>query len=168
MDYVMANGLRNFHWKNREGEEKENKCVYTRYADDIIVSSEYHFNHMKVESYITSVLGTFEAPFALNKEKTRFGSRSGKNWNLGLMLGNENKITIGWQRKKNLLAMLSSYAKDKKNGVKWSLTDVQVMDGNINYYKMVEKDDAVNTIKHLSEKLGVNIEKEIKNDLKGD
>ena len=64
--------------------------------------------------------------------------------------------------------MVSSYAKDKKSGIKWSLTDVQVMDGNINYYKMVEKEDAINTIKHLSKKLGVDIEREIKKDLKGD
>ena len=168
MDYVMANGLRNFRWKNRDGEDRENKCVYTRYADDIIVSSDYIFNHKKVESYINSVLDSFNAPFALNEKKTRFGSRAGHNYALGVCVNNENKITIGYKKKKNLLAMVSSYAKDKKGGIKWSLTDVQVMDGSINYYKMVEKEDAINTIKHLSKKLGVDIEREIKKDLKGD
>ena len=168
MDYKLSNTLRDFHWENSSGESKENKCVYTRYADDIIVSSEYHFNHKKVERFIDDVLCSFEAPFSLNEKKTRFGSRAGHNYALGVCLNNENNITIGYKKKKNLLAMVSSYAKDKKNGVKWSLNDVQVMDGNINYYRMIEKENAVNTIKHLSEKLGINIEAEIKKDLKGD
>lgn len=168
MDYTLSNALRDFHWKNSKNEDKENKCVYTRYADDIIVSSEYFFNHKKVEQFINDVLHSVQAPFAINEKKTRFGSRSGHNYALGVCLNCDNDITIGYKKKKNLMAMISSYAKDKKSGIKWSLTDVQVMDGNINYYKMVEREDAINTIKHLSEKLGINIEAEIKKDLKGD
>lgn len=168
IDFRLSNALRKFVWTGCDNEQMENKCVYTRYADDIQVSSEYSFSYKQVERFIVQVLGEFDAPFSINKDKTRYGSRAGKNFNLGLMLGNENKITIGQKRKKNLLAMLASYAKDKKNGVKWSLNDVQVMDGNRNYYVMVEGDDARACIQHLSDKLGIDIVKEIKKDLIGE
>ena len=58
---------------------------YTRYADDILISSQYSFHWTDVHNKIVGVLKYFSAPFTLNSEKTRYGSSAGRNWNLGVM-----------------------------------------------------------------------------------
>lgn len=74
--------------------------VYTRYADDIIISSPNSFSYLTIQDDITRILNQFNTPFALNNSKTRYGSSSGNNWNLGLMLNKDNNITIGYKNKK--------------------------------------------------------------------
>lgn len=140
--------------------------VYTRYADDFIVSSRYDFNCREIEEHICNVLNSFNSPFELNKKKTRYGSSSGSNWNLGVMLNSQNKITIGYKNKKRFEALLHNYAMDKKNGVNWEFEEVLHLNGLISYYKMVEGDTIDNIINHISRKTGVNILFELKMDLK--
>ena len=103
--------------------------------------------------------------FALYHEKTRYGSASGRNWNLGLMLNKENQITIGHKRKKEFKAMLDNYIRDRKSGNSWNYHDIQVLGGLISYYKMVEKDYINYLLKQYSDKHGEDIEKCIKVDL---
>ncbi len=167
IDYELSSKFRKFSRMNKDGERQEIKCVYTRYADDFCVSSEYDFSFMEAQQLIIDTLAEHNAPFTIKKEKTRYGSRAGSNWNLGLMLGNDGRITIGYKNKKQIKAMLSSYAMDKKNGINWSLEDVQVMEGKRNYYHMVEPDDADNVLKYLSDRHGIDIVASIKRDLKG-
>lgn len=165
VDFELYNGFRKFKGEDKSGEIVDKKCVYTRYADDFLVSSKYNFKFTDAQEYINSVLAKFDAPFKIKPEKTRYGSRAGSNWNLGLMLGNDNRITIGYKKKKRLKAMLSSYAMDKKNGICWPLNDIQVMEGYRNYYHMVEPEDADMVLQHLSEKFGIDIIASIKSDL---
>lgn len=139
--------------------------IYTRYADDFLVSSRYDFRFRDAEALIEETLAQFGAPFRLNREKTRYGSRGGRNWNLGVMLNKDNEITVGHKRKKELQNMLFSYAMDKKNGKSWDLHDVQVMDGLRSYYKMVEGDAIDRIVAHVSGKTGVDIPAEIRKDL---
>ena len=58
--------------------------VYTRYADDMIVSAKQNFPMNMAIGEIKHVLHEFNAPHYLNEEKTRYGSNhgSGDNWNL--------------------------------------------------------------------------------------
>lgn len=146
--------------------EKQN-YIYTRYADDFIVSSKYEFDVKKIEGVILQSLSEAKAPFVINSSKTRYGSSSGSNWNLGVMLNKDNNITIGHKAKKRLQTMLHNYALDKRNSNSWDLNDVQVLDGHINYYKMVEGDVITSIINHMSNKTGVNIQASIKADLRG-
>ncbi len=146
--------------------EKQN-YVYTRYADDLIVSSKYEFDVKAIEGVIVRSLAEFGAPFTINGKKTRYGSSHGSNWNLGVMLNKDNNITIGHKAKKRLQTMLHNYAMDKKNKKPWDLNDVQVLDGHINYYKMVEGDVITSIIQHMSNKTGINIQTCIKADLQG-
>ena len=55
---------------------------------------------------------------------------------------------------------------DKKNGVEWDKGDIQVMYGLYNYYRMVEKDTIDRIVKHMNEKLDVNVIKMIKDDIR--
>ena len=147
--------------------DSEQNFVNTRYADDFIVSSKQGFSFREVEKWIVDTLSSFGAPFTINSKKTRYGSRAGRNWNLGVMLNQDNKITVGHQKKRKFQAMISSYIMDKKNGKSWDLNDVQIMMGYLNYFKMVEGDEPIDgMINHIGEKFGVNVMQLIKGDLR--
>ena len=157
IDFKLANGLREF--------EKQ-KFVYTRYADDFIVSSKFDFDVHKVEEFIINTLKNFDAPFSINAAKTRYGSSAGRNWNLGVMLNKDNEITVGHKKKRQLQSMMYNYITDKKNGVEWSKEDLMVMQGLYSYYRMVEEKVIDAIIKHINEKMSVDVLRLIKDDLR--
>lgn len=157
IDFTLSNALHDFNHQ---------RFVYTRYADDFIISSRYTFSFREIEELIVGTLSEFNAPFSLNREKTRYGSSSGRNFNLGVMLNAENKITIGHKKKKQFQAMLSNYVNDKKNGIDWEKSDVMVLEGYRNYYRMVEKENIDGLINHIGGKYGVDIVQMIKDDLR--
>jgi hypothetical protein len=126
-DYTINNFL-----KRGTGEH----YVYTRYADDILISSKNTFNWKNLESELKKLL----APFQIKSTKTRYGSKAGRNWNLGLMLNKDNNITLGSAKKKQLNAMLNNFLKDAKNNVYWSKEDVQYLQGNLSYLQQIEPD----------------------------
>lgn len=156
IDFYLANSLRNF---------ENQRFIYTRYADDMQISSRYDFDPKKVEGLINSALQNFGAPFTIKPEKTRYGSSSGRNWNLGVMLNKDNEITVGHKKKKQFQNMLGAYIRDKKAGNDWDLNDVQVMEGLRNYYSCVEKETIGRIIQHINEKYGVDVLAMIKADL---
>lgn len=145
----------------------ELSMVYTRYADDIDVSSKYSFNYKDTVEYINDIVKKFGAPYTIKPEKTHYGSSAGKNWMLGVMLNADNKITIGHREKKYLKAMLNNYIRDYKAGVQWDISDVQTMVGKISYYKMVESDTIMFIIKQYNEKYNVDVGKMLKADIGG-
>ena len=157
VDYVLCNALHDYN---------NQRYVYTRYADDFLVSSKYGFSFREIESLIIETLNEFGAPFSLNKEKTRYGSSSGQNWNLGVMLNKDNNITVGHKKKKQFQAMLNNYVLDSINGNPWEKSDIQVLEGYRNYYRMVEGSNIDGLVHHIGEKYNVDIVKMIKNDLR--
>lgn len=161
-DYRISSGFRKL-----VVDGKETPCVYTRYADDFLVSSRYKFPVSECVKLIHSVIEEFGAPFELNAKKTRFGSRAGANWNLGIMLNKDNQMTIGHKNKKLFQAMLHSYAMSKMNGEPWEIGDVQELAGKMSYYKMIEKETIEGIVHKMSMKLRFDIMTSIRNDLKG-
>lgn len=161
VDHALANRL-------REPCAEHPHLIYTRYADDFLISSRKGFDYKWVEKEIASVLREFNAPFQLNEEKTRYGSNfgSGANWNLGLMLNQDNKITVGWKNKERFRAMLWSYANDRKKGVAWDVGEIRHLYGNYNYYRMVEKENIDAIVQKLNEKTGVNIPALMRKDMR--
>ena len=157
VDFKLANGLRNFSGK---------PFVYTRYADDFTISCKFDFNCADVQQFIVDTLKSFGAPFSLNAEKTRYGSSSGKNWNLGIMLNKDNELTVGHKKKRQFQAALSNYVLDKLNGMPWSLEDVRVLDGQRNYYRMIEGETIDRIVAHIGAKYKVDIGKLIKEDMR--
>ena len=84
---------------------KENNLIYTRYADDILISSRVNFDWEKVQQDIQNILKYYE----LKTEKTRYGSFNGRNWNLGLMYNNQGKITVGHKKKQLVKNLVHNY-----------------------------------------------------------
>lgn len=156
IDHKISNTLRNFD--NR-------RFVYTRYADDLIISCKYDFDKSKVQKVVENALKEFNAPFCIKADKTRYGSSAGKNWNLGIMLNKDNEMTIGHKKKKAFKAMIDNYIKAKQAGEGWGLYDVQVLAGLISYYRMIEKSYIDYVLHNYSEKNNIDIEKSIKADL---
>lgn len=157
IDYKLTNSLRDY---NRQ------RYVYTRYADDFIISSKYNFDYKRIEKFIIDTLKEFGAPFSINETKTRYGSSAGHNYLLGMCLNGSNDITVGYKEKRRFQAMLNSYVLDKKNGTPWELHDIQVLNGLKNYYIDIEGESIKQLIAYMSDKLGVNIERSIHEDLK--
>lgn len=156
VDYKLSNALRNFH---------DNKLVYTRYADDFLVSSRTTFSVSEVQHLIMDTLHDFGATFTLNTSKTRYGSSSGSNWNLGVMLNKDNQITVGYKRKRQFQSMLYNYITDGRNGRPWSQEDIRSLDGLRSYYRMVEADNIDAIIDHINEKMHTDVVASIRNDL---
>ncbi len=86
---------------------KENKLIYTRYADDIMISSREHFNPGRTIIDVQTVLE--QHGFNLNHDKSRYGSSAGRNWNLGLMYNEAGDITVGHQKKKLVKNMVHNF-----------------------------------------------------------
>lgn len=158
IDYTISKTLHNLN----------GKYCYTRYADDMLISSPYKFDGMEIQNMIVKIFKTFKCPFWLNKEKTRFGSSAGRNWNLGVMLNGDNKITIGHDRKRYLKAQLNNFILDYLNGKPWSLKQTQKFYGKIAYYRSIEPLYVDEKIKFFNEKYSCDVIAAIKSILKGE
>lgn len=145
IDYALSNGFRDLNGQ---------RFIYTRYADDLLISSRREFKLRDVEDYVVSVLGQFGAPFVLKRQKSRYGSRSGSNWNLGVVLNKDNKISIGYKNLRNFKSMLHNFIQDLKNGVSWDLGDLQHAVGLYSYYVMVDPDTILATVESYKQKTG--------------
>lgn len=156
IDYKLSKHLRNFNGQ---------QFIYTRYADDMLISALQDFSPAEIQALIREVLAECGAPYTFKEEKTRYGSRAGSNWNLGVMLNKDNNITVGHKAKKLFRAMLNNYILDHKNNVTWDVSDVQSLAGLLSYYKMVEQDYFDNLINATNSKYQVDLYALIKNDL---
>ena len=130
--------------------------VYTRYADDIQISHREKFSPGEIVNLVKIVLREQKMPYRIKNEKTRFGSSSGRNWNLGLMLNNENRITIGHEEHKRMKARIHSFVMDETHHNPWSHEDVQRLAGRLAYFESIEPYYAQHIIFSINKKLDVN------------
>jgi hypothetical protein len=137
--------------------------IYTRYADDILISARKTFNWTEYQNAIQTILGE---EFKLKTEKTRYGSSAGRNWNLGLMLNKDNNITVGHVNKQNLKSQLHHFIIEYKEGHYYSIPETQHLQGILNYAKQIEPDYINYLIQHYSRKFNCDILEAIKYCLK--
>lgn len=157
VDYKLANAFRDFD---------KQRFIYTRYADDFIISSKVDFDVHRVEKLVVDTLHEFGAPFTINESKTRYGSSAGRNWNLGVMLNKDNEITVGHKKKRQFQSMLYNYITDKRKDISWPREDIQTMQGLHSYYRMVEPETIDAIVKHTNEKMETDVLRLIKDDLR--
>lgn len=157
IDYRLCTSLRDFEKKN---------FVYTRYADDFVISCKYEFSASHVEKLINDTFAEFGAPFSLNAEKTRYGSRAGSNFSFGMILNKDNEITVGRKKKKQMESIMHAYLMDRKKGVMWSLEDLQVMRGQLEYCLSIERETFQRIISFENKKHGADLLKAISEDMR--
>lgn len=111
---------------------REQHLVYTRYADDILISGRKSFDWRAVRHTVNVLLETHGyTGFTLAQDKTRYGNFNGANWNLGMMYNNNFDITVGHEAKHTMKVIAH----------KWntlSEEDKQHWKGVFAYYKYIE------------------------------
>ena len=128
---------------------------YTRYADDIIISNQRRFNINQITEVVNNLLASLQYPMRLNDNKTRYGSRAGQNWNLGLMLNQQNNITLGYKKKECLRAALNNFLKDWTNQQRWDIMSTSRLMGELNYLELIEPEYAQRVFNKLQTKHNV-------------
>ena len=132
--------------------------VYTRYADDILISSQTHFDWQTLQTELAEIL----QPFRIKTQKTRYGSKAGQNWNLGLMLNKDNKITLGHRKIKLLNAMINNFLKDFSNNIRWSRDDTYALQGQVGYWQHIDEQYCAHIIEKYERKYNQNYKQAIK------
>lgn len=156
IDYKLFNTLRDY---------EKNRYVYTRYADDIHISSQYDFDYHKIVRYIDSILEEFQAPFRLKPEKTRYNSRAGKNYILGVKLNKDNHIAIGHEKKKAFRSWIFNYLSDRKEQIPTPIQELYQLSGYISYYHSIEPAWVDAILSSYGDRFGVNVKECIREDL---
>lgn len=134
--------------------------VYTRYADDIIISAKNNFKYDIIIEAIDNLLE--DTPLTINREKVRYGSSSGRNWNLGIMYNKDNELTIGYREKQKLKVTIYNYIHD---GL-WPLEDLRWLLGKLNWLHNVQPDYFEGLMNYYKNKYNVDVIKNIISDIK--
>lgn len=85
---------------------EEHAITYTRYADDMIFSANFNPKRSVLETLNTLLRPT---PLRINEEKTKSTTINGRNWNLGLMVNKDNKLSVGYKKKELIRARLTNF-----------------------------------------------------------
>ena len=134
--------------------------VYTRYADDIIISAKNNFKYDIIIEAIDNLLE--DTPLTINREKVRYGSSSGRNWNLGIMYNKDNELTIGYREKQKLKVTIYNYIHD---GL-WPLEDLRWLLGKLNWLHNVQPEYFEGLMNYYKNKYNVDVIKNIISDIK--
>ena len=139
--------------------------TYTRYADDLLISHNYKFDDQAILSDIEKIINdTNHGLLIINRDKVRFGSSAGRNWNLGVMLNKDNQMTVGHQKKKTLHAELNSMVTSELNEEPWSQNEKQILQGKLAYLASIEGRGVVERMFHkYNTKYHINTEQLLKN-----
>lgn len=164
-DYELSKYLRSLYKPENNSDRRGRRFVYTRYADDMHISCRIDFDWKAVQREIHRIFKRFGAPYVMKAEKTHYGSRSGQNWMLGIMLNKDNKMTIGHKKKRQFEAMLHNYLKDRAEGRSWENGALFYMQGVISYYRMVNEAETNDVLRAYGERHNLDIEKCVKDDL---
>lgn len=145
IDYSITEKLHNYN---------KHHYVYTRYADDITISCKEKFDPKEIESIIREIFAEYHVPFRINEEKTRFGSSSGRNYHVGLILNKDNQISLGHEKNNKFRAMIFNFC---TTGEEWELKDVYRMLGLISYYKSIEPSFVKKVLNKYGQKFNMDI-----------
>lgn len=82
---------------------RANEYIYSRYADDIYISSKHYINP-SVLAFLQNELAKYN--FKLNDSKTRFSSSKSRRKVTGLVITNDSQISIGTERRNQIKKMV--------------------------------------------------------------
>lgn len=106
--------------------------TYTRYADDMAISSSAKMDMVELERMI---VGSFpiEGVFKINRKKTRISGKAHRRAITGLILNNEGAVTLGRGRKRQIEAIVHAYSLGRSD------MKLQVIQGHLSFLRMVDK-----------------------------
>lgn len=109
-------------------------AIYTRYADDLSISSQTPHALDKFQDVLRKILSSVPYPrLRLNRKKTVFASKRGRRVVTGLVLNSVNDLSLGRERKKLIRVM--AY---KKSLGQLSADDLKRLRGYLAFAKDIE------------------------------
>jgi retron-type reverse transcriptase len=95
-----------------------NKIEYTRYADDITLSTDTKFILKDAYNYISEICIKTESPsLVINQRKIIFTSKRHKRFITGLIISNDEKISLGREMKRLIRSMLFNFINQRKTTI---------------------------------------------------
>lgn len=128
------------------------KITYTRYADDITFSTKIKDLLFEIPAIVTNTLNVTTKGVTVNPEKTVFTSRGHNRHVTGVTLTNDNKLSIGRNRKKIISSMIHKSQFNTLN-----TTEAQEILGLISFANHIESDFIDRMIKKYGNKTLENI-----------
>ena len=113
----------------------ERSTVYTRYADDLFLSTEQPDVLKDFRDLVVSVVTSLACPAALvvNESKTRHSSKKRRRRVTGLVLGSDNRVGVGRWRKRYIRGLIHRFPS-------LSPTDKGSLAGLLSFARSVEPD----------------------------
>lgn len=116
---------------------REIDVSYTRYADDITFSTLKRGVLFNLPEFVANLLNeTTSGGIAINPDKTIFSSKAHNRHVTGITLSNENKLTIGREKKRIIYAKLHHLFVKKT----LSTDDVEKLRGHVSHAVYIEPD----------------------------
>lgn len=108
--------------------------TYTRYADDLTFTTNIPNILVDLPQQIASFLVNIQYPkLSLNRSKTVFSSKKHNRHVTGLVITNENKVSLGRERKRYIRSLLFKFSKDELEK-----TQILKLKGLIGFSKHIE------------------------------
>ncbi|WP_430429911.1 retron St85 family RNA-directed DNA polymerase [Parasphingorhabdus sp.] len=104
---------------------------YSRYADDIVVSSHDQMDLAEIRSHLISQIPHYWDG-KLNDDKTKLLGPSKRRAVTGLILSNDGRVTVGRKRRRRIEAMVCNYANGNRD------LSSEIIQGNLGFLKMVD------------------------------
>lgn len=118
----------------------ERGYVYSRYSDDIIVSSNIEDGFEDIHNSVISLLAQCcDNLFKINEEKTKIVRRGNKVKLLGMVVLPSGKISVDIKVKKRIEHLIHFYVTDKTKFVDSVVNDGRIATENLNSEQILEK-----------------------------
>ncbi len=113
----------------------ENEISYSRYADDITFSTNKKNVLFGVKNKVREYLRLYIPGLTINESKTVFSSKAHNRHVTGVTLNNNNEISLGRKRKREISALIHQFTIEKI-----SPSDLNYMTGLISFALHIEPD----------------------------
>ncbi|EKP5774752.1 TPA: reverse transcriptase family protein [Escherichia coli] len=122
--------------------------IFTRYSDDIIISSENDEGFENIHSVVSDLLGEFgKGHFKLNSAKTKLIKKGSKIKLLGMVILPSQIVSVDIKIKRKLEHLIHFYVTDKDKFIDSIIKDPKVKTSGLNDSEILEK--GVNTVSGL-------------------
>ncbi len=124
---------------------KKNDLVYSRYSDDIIISSNKDENIVNIYETVSNLLSNINnGKFSLNKNKTKNVRKGNKVKILGMVILPSGRITVDMKMKLKIEHLIHFYISDKekfKDAVDNNDSDkgIEMISGMLNHINTIDK-----------------------------
>ncbi|MGP6429326.1 retron St85 family RNA-directed DNA polymerase [Pseudomonas paraglycinae] len=107
---------------------------YTRYADDLTFTTNTRGILFELFDIVNKICGEIDYPtLKINPEKTVFSSKGNNRHITGLVLTNDNKISLGREKKRHFKSLIHKYSLGKMSG-----EEIYALKGRLAFAKHVE------------------------------